>query len=845
MGIEPSGSPTRKLQAPFLKRANARITVKPYKDGTFGAPSHKLAEKDSCLLLPCGTVSPSSSDAVAATPLVSDLVRRGVACFPKINFRGWTPPGLGWEAWVRDMGSDQKVVKAWREAEIEDAILGSVNYIKPDQSLLEALSGFWCPVTRTFIFPWGEATFTLEDAYVIGNLPISGSRFDRELTDEENDRMIRLYVEKEKIRELHPKAKSLRRVTLDIWLQWFLELHGEDDLKYLGFLTYWLSKNVLPPYPYGEVPKMVFGLAARLSCGDRIALASLVTANIYHDLSNISNFVLNSSRKRRSNKVDVWAQFGLLQVWVWARFESLCPLPLGAGPLVSEPCISSRPGNKASAMNYDEALSIFQDEKAFAWRPFSLKSSWKEPPWYDEQMRKIHVEDNMPAWAYDYVAITSPSTLQGFFGDDLISSERYQPHRVARQFGYDQSIPVASDSLATCIADNHHKIGEYVMIPKLTRSGVPRREYLVWWQKRQLEYRQTIDKFGSVPSLLDILQTQTKAKDKNPVEDFAVGGTNFGEHESQNNELHKCSKRKRESKDKHNSSSSELDEFSKGSKFEADCINMNEETLSVPSRDVIVLDVHSDNSVIDSEEEQRRLVDELEEFLCCGLLAEWEPSSPGPDNEKNCWNCSIDNVGNYEDPYGQEAIRMYPQFFKLIPQKPHYRGLLDDNVSEEVKHDVHLSKWYRLIDLTRKALETTCQTDPLEVENLMVEARKFEGFGFNVKHVIARLKEPKIRLKRLEDARSRLEDAKGREKHAQEMLAFRKHVNDLGSQLREIEEKIDKTREAFGMTELGFDTNSRNLREEVETAEANLRAIEHKVESMNNNAQKSRFKTID
>ncbi|WOK92473.1 hypothetical protein Cni_G01164 [Canna indica] len=51
-------------------------------------------------------------------------------------------------------------------------------------------------------------------------------------------------------------------------------------------------------------------------------------------------------------------------------------------------------------------------------------------------------------------------------------------------------------------------------------------------------------------------------------------------------------------------------------------------------------------------------------------------------------NVIIDDSDEDVNSKEEEAVRMYPQFFELIPQKPHYRGLLDDAVSEEVRQDV-------------------------------------------------------------------------------------------------------------------------------------------------------------
>ncbi|CAN0871247.1 hypothetical protein LINGRAHAP2_LOCUS9794 [Linum grandiflorum] len=51
----------------------------------------------------------------------------------------------------------------WEKAGIFDAIMSSVYPIKRDEELVYRLAEKWCPTTNSFVFPWGEATVTLED----------------------------------------------------------------------------------------------------------------------------------------------------------------------------------------------------------------------------------------------------------------------------------------------------------------------------------------------------------------------------------------------------------------------------------------------------------------------------------------------------------------------------------------------------------------------------------------------------------------------------------------------------------------------------------------------------------
>lgn len=109
------------------------------------------------------------------------------------------------------------------------------------------------------------------------------------------------------------EAQRIGKVTCDIWLEWFTnEKDIDDELRYLGFLTYWLCENVFP----STKPALAafFGLTARLSCGDIIALAPAVVANIYQDLNFITESVVSNQwmrDKRRGGQLQTSAPFSI------------------------------------------------------------------------------------------------------------------------------------------------------------------------------------------------------------------------------------------------------------------------------------------------------------------------------------------------------------------------------------------------------------------------------------------------------------------------------------------------------------------------------------------------------
>ncbi|CAN6972815.1 unnamed protein product [Brassica rapa subsp. trilocularis] len=63
----------------------------------------------------------------------------------------------------------------WRKAVIFEAIKASTYNITKNPSLLLSVSQKWCPETNSFVFPWGEATITLEDVMVLLGFSVLGS----------------------------------------------------------------------------------------------------------------------------------------------------------------------------------------------------------------------------------------------------------------------------------------------------------------------------------------------------------------------------------------------------------------------------------------------------------------------------------------------------------------------------------------------------------------------------------------------------------------------------------------------------------------------------------------------
>jgi len=82
----------------------------------------------------------------------------------KVSFNGCRHYQNKWKRWVEAMKSIHQSV--WKAACIYDAIMGSLYKVHIDKDLIFGLVERWCCETNTFVFPWGEATVTLEDMMI-------------------------------------------------------------------------------------------------------------------------------------------------------------------------------------------------------------------------------------------------------------------------------------------------------------------------------------------------------------------------------------------------------------------------------------------------------------------------------------------------------------------------------------------------------------------------------------------------------------------------------------------------------------------------------------------------------
>ncbi|CAA7048429.1 unnamed protein product [Microthlaspi erraticum] len=364
----------------------------------------------------------------------------------------------------------------WRKAGIFEAIKASTYSINKNLSLIFSVAEKWCPKTKSFVFPWGEATITLEDVTVLLGFSVLGSSAFAPLEMSEMRNSVEK-LEKEWKRMMNVASKG-SGVTQPSWITSFLG--RGDDTEHEAFLVLWLSFFVFPYRSRRFVSRDVISIAVRLARGERIALAPAVLASVYRDLDRISGLGGEKSDK----KVTLRSLFKLVQVWTWERFKKTRPnareIPKG------EPRIA-----QWDSLQQRSNLRFSFDAEDFDWRPYTKPlKNWNPLRFYVEEAMWVTVDDSTDDEFASFARFVTASQLAG---DGFV--EDYYPNRVAMQFGLAQDVPGS--------ASHHHRsftvkeawdsynrslVGVKLYMPsRLDRRCVTER-YRDWWVKPVSEF---------------------------------------------------------------------------------------------------------------------------------------------------------------------------------------------------------------------------------------------------------------------------------------------------------------------------------------------------------------------
>uniref|UniRef100_A0A6N2KIJ5 Aminotransferase-like plant mobile domain-containing protein n=1 Tax=Salix viminalis TaxID=40686 RepID=A0A6N2KIJ5_SALVM len=310
----------------------------------------------------------------------------------KITFHGWRYPQMKWKEWVDKMAALHETT--WRKVGIYQAVMSSLYQIRRDDDLLLGLAEKWCSETNTFIFPWGEATITLEDILVAGYSVLGSPVFSPLETEE-------LKEAEQKLKEIRGQLmrSKAKRVNQHSWIKYLMENSSE---RY------------------------------------QIALGPALLASIYRDLSLLKKKILALSNKEsleddnnnRKSELTIWSPFHIVQVWAWERFTNLQSKPNVTGFQVSR---LARWHNVNSSTLRNVRLAL-DSEGSFQWRPYATA--------VESLCYKIYGDEEK------WVLVDFDEELESFTrcmrACELVGIgcvEQYSPHRVAMQFGMDQDLP--------------------------------------------------------------------------------------------------------------------------------------------------------------------------------------------------------------------------------------------------------------------------------------------------------------------------------------------------------------------------------------------------------------------
>ncbi|XP_045822344.1 uncharacterized protein LOC123915247 [Trifolium pratense] len=349
----------------------------------------------------------------------------------KFHFNGWRDWRHNqekWVCWVEDL--KPKYESVWKKAGIFEAIMSTMCRIVKNQDLLYGIVEKWCCETNTFVFPFGEATITLEDVMVLGGYPIIGHPIFTEVKDQE----MKEVEEKLIIARQKPWQTKKSHATTSIWMDMFIDKGSK--IEHEAFLATWLSIFVFP-HKYHLVKSCLFPIAVHLARGNPIALAPAVLASIYKDLTLFKKTIVDLSKYHVSSdryplEVTLPSPFYLVQIWVWERFKNLQPQPMlinHGDPLLFR-------WHEVRALKIDDVkLTLDSAMDDFLWRPY-VRFADNCEMFYPNDELLVPFKKDLDKQLLSFVICLRVSELVGFE-----SIEQYLPHRVAMQFGMDQDVP--------------------------------------------------------------------------------------------------------------------------------------------------------------------------------------------------------------------------------------------------------------------------------------------------------------------------------------------------------------------------------------------------------------------
>ncbi|KAL1220892.1 Protein MAIN-LIKE 1 [Cardamine amara subsp. amara] len=433
------------------------------------------SSKKNQLLKPHLTSSSIDGSEAPQNPSVPDLKTLSF----NVSFSGWRIANIKFKSWARKMAALHEPI--WRKAGIFEAVMASTYIIPRNTDLVLGIVEKWSPETKTFVFPWGETTITLEDVMMLLGFSVLGSPVFVTLDSSGEEIMAKLKKE-----WLILRTNKSKFVTQVLWMERFMD--SGDECEHVAFLVLWISYFVFPTRFY-HIDEAIFPIVAHLSSGTKIALAPAVLAHLYAELSLLKTHIKAFIESPMTVKVNMSGLFKLVLVWTWERFRKLQPKPNQL--LEGEPRIARWSDLKQRASNVRQILDNSKID-SFEWRPYTKTvKNWDFPKFYPEKTMWVPVDQNLDDDFISFARCIKVSELVG-----IESVEHYFPNRVASQFGMLQDVPfpVNRNNLSKEAAWNDYNkpIDDLTLyIPSISATPCVTPMFCEWWTKPDVESAET------------------------------------------------------------------------------------------------------------------------------------------------------------------------------------------------------------------------------------------------------------------------------------------------------------------------------------------------------------------
>ena len=397
-----------------------------------------------------------------------------VSKLASVSFKGWPYPRSHWQQWVEKLRPVYEDV--WKKAGIFEAIQVSTCKIRRDLTSMWEVLPYWSYETNTFIFPFGEASITLEDTMILGGFSPTGLCVRGASLNEELEKLnLQLLCE---LRSFN-KTKA-KKACFSAWMNHFMNCN-DLSVEHIAFLSLWLSRYVFLKAPAYVIQQELFPIAILLAQGERFALGPAVLASLYHDMRLLKEHLASSNK---NEVLTVFAPFQLVQMWVWEHFVSVrqnaCPKFVDHG----KPWATR--WHEVSIKRIPYSRFVCQSPHNFQWRPYAKKlDNWSPPACYGENGQWICGNDVNDQSTVSFAQCLRSCELVG-----LDSIQLYLPQRVSRLFGYDQDL-MGCAHINARVSDwelawanyKKHETNYMLYVPPQDFESDVTYQYCSWWKE--------------------------------------------------------------------------------------------------------------------------------------------------------------------------------------------------------------------------------------------------------------------------------------------------------------------------------------------------------------------------